>query len=375
LTNQNETSSAELLAALLNLSEKINHSGFDVIKNIVDTDKYNKDVNGIIKSAYIHILNMYINSDCFDFSDAAIQKDFSDSNSYLPFPAGFKSSDGSSILGKEGFVFLTGGSNNVIQQYTPGLTDAEHLATRWRDLTRERISRLGDLGVKYLQMIIPEKISVLPQYFPGAIETPTKLLAKIESNLKESEAAGNQISAFEIFMSSQCTTEVYSRLDSHLTPIGSFKLLEYILSTYFDFEINSHRFTSAKRKLGDLSHRMTGYFCPETSFEVPSSEFSEFMNSAELVNEVTPLSGLKGTSQSWKNKNAPIDANIMVFGNSYFSHESKGQSALSWWFARYFREFHFVWTNEVEFEYVAERRPDVVLWQGVERFLPVLPAS
>lgn len=375
MINQSDTSSAELLAALSNLSEKINHSSFDTIKNIVDRDQYDRDVSGIVKSAYIHILNMYINSDCFDFSETATQKDFSGSNSYLPFPAGFKSSDGSAILGREGFVFLTGGSNNVIQQYALGPTDAEHLATRWRDLTRERVTRLGDLGVKYLQMIIPEKISVLPQYFPGPIETPTKLLTKIESDLKESAASNSQISALEIFMNSQRSTEVYSKLDSHLSPYGSFLLLEYILSTYFGFKVHRHSFTSARRKLGDLSHRMTGYFSPETSYEVPSNEFPEFMNSAQLMNEVTPPSGLKGTSQSWKNENAPIDARIVVFGNSYFSLAGKGQSALSWWFARYFKEFHFVWTNEVEFDYVMEYRPDIVLWQGVERFLPVLPAS
>ena len=46
---------------------------------------------------------------------------------------------------------------------------------------------------------------------------------------------------------------------------------------------------------------------------------------------------------------------------------------LSWWFARIFAEFHFVWDPRMDAEYVAAEKPDWVICQTVERFLPSVP--
>ncbi|MEV8174572.1 hypothetical protein [Microbacterium sp. NPDC079176] len=49
------------------------------------------------------------------------------------------------------------------------------------------------------------------------------------------------------------------------------------------------------------------------------------------------------------------------------------EDRLSWWFMRVFRESKFVWTPEVSDDAVREDMPDVVIAQGIERFLPTVP--
>lgn len=365
----------ELLDATISFSETISSLSPEFLFEVYKDEGFQSKVSGVVQSAFIHILSLYKNSQSFDFSQEEILNDFSLKNSYLPFPVGYRSPDDSAILGRDGTVFLIGGSNNVIGQYSPDCDDAEQIGPRWLDMIVQRKRQLADLGAKYIHIFIPEKISTLPDLFPSEISTPTRLITFIENNILETDAASSVMSGFKILIEHPNRNLCYSKLDSHLSPTGTFEIFRAILREKFRFEVPDYEFSFGRKKLGDMAHRMTGYYTPETSYEIDTSILPEFTKHAVLQKELIPEQGLKGITQVWRNESAPIDARVVVFGNSYFSFERNGQSGLSWWFARYFKEFHFIWTNEVEFDYVESTRPDVVLWQGVERFATVLPAS
>ncbi|MFJ2542611.1 hypothetical protein [Microbacterium sp. NPDC087589] len=59
---------------------------------------------------------------------------------------------------------------------------------------------------------------------------------------------------------------------------------------------------------------------------------------------------------------------MLTFGNSFFE---TGDFAgyLSWWGKHLFREFHFHWGPDFDWDLVDELKPDVVIGQTVERFL------
>jgi hypothetical protein len=121
---------------------------------------------------------------------------------------------------------------------------------------------------------------------------------------------------------------------------------------------------------------MFGLFLPEQFLEVRSNSLPDFVNAAFKVMETVPeQNSHMGRKQIWKNPNAPHKAKVVVFGNSYCSFVENGQSNLSWWFSKWCEEYHFIWTNEVDWAYIDEISPDYVIWQGTERFLPVVPAS
>ncbi len=78
----------------------------------------------------------------------------------LLVPVGIQSGDGSAVLGHDGFVFLIGGSNNLSDGYAAA-TDApavQSAADAWHQVFRNRQERLRAAGVRYLQIVLPEKI-------------------------------------------------------------------------------------------------------------------------------------------------------------------------------------------------------------------------
>ena len=48
---------------------------------------------------------------------------------------------------------------------------------------------------------------------------------------------------------------------------------------------------------------------------------------------------------------------------------------MSWWFARWFRTYHFVWRADVPPGLVEKLKPDIVLCHTVERFLIEVPET
>ena len=55
---------------------------------------------------------------------------------------------------------------------------------RWVALIRARQEYCVARGIRFTQMIIPEKQTTIPEFFPVSMETPTKLFAAISRNLQ-----------------------------------------------------------------------------------------------------------------------------------------------------------------------------------------------
>lgn len=80
-----------------------------------------------------------------------------------------------------------------------------------------------------------------------------------------------------------------------------------------------------------------------------------------------------GTTVVWINDSAIIDASVIVFGNSFFG-TGESEEGISYWFAHAFREFHFIWSGEADWDYVSKQKPDIVICQTIERFMAGTPA-
>jgi hypothetical protein len=93
----------------------------------------------------------------------------------------------------------------------------------------------------------------------------------------------------------------------------------------------------------------------------------------EVINSVDPKEGRIGIRRSWRCPAAPIQMKVLVFGNSFFERGGDSTS-LSWWFARIFSEFHFIWSPEMSPEEIEFLKPDLVVGQTIERFMRVVPS-
>jgi len=94
----------------------------------------------------------------------------------------------------------------------------------------------------------------------------------------------------------------------------------------------------------------------------------------ELLTENIPKHGNKGTVRVYRNLKAPFDKKIICFVNSFF-WQFFNSYGLSWWLSRLFREYHFVWSPEIDFDYIERNTPEIVLGLAIERFMHKVPAK
>lgn len=94
------------------------------------------------------------------------------------------------VSGPDGWLFLVGGSNNALRYYTDPTYFDEAKADAWAAVLGARFQRLSAMGVRYLHIAAPDKISVYPEYVPVPLPNfawhPIRLLsARMPAGLRE----------------------------------------------------------------------------------------------------------------------------------------------------------------------------------------------
>ena len=293
--------------------------------------------------------------------------------SAVPVAAGTPSIDRTAVVGHDGWLFLVGGSNDLLGQYRREDDDiARHkqAAAGWIDLHRHRVARYVRPNRRFIQMMVPEKTSVLSEKLPFPIEVPTYCMGKIERTLADDP---NYLSVASLIPSIG-SERFYRRTDTHPSAEGNLAIIRGIarrlgvLEVVDDLEI---RFDAARVEVGDLAERFFGVPILENLAHPTSRQLEPLQ---PVVKSSFGSSRRTQSGTFWRTPNAPLDLRLVVFGNSVFEH---GQSPLnlSWWCVRLFREFYFFWLPETLPDTVEEIGADVVIAQTVERFLFVDPPA
>lgn len=296
--------------------------------------------------------------------------------SFINFPVGLKSSDNTTQLGKDGHLFLTGGSNNIGDQYNLGSTVEEEeelfqTAADWVALTKARCRQLTDRHIGFAQVVVPEKLTAMRELSPINISGPTPLLEKLNDALTKEHY---YVSGLELFEEWHHPISPFQRYDSHLSPTGSLAMTKAIIDALPDCDgtiLDHIALDTTAFHTGDLAERFFGIPLWEEYNEPAQDVFGS--HEPQLVFSKIPERGVMGLHRIWKNKTAPINKSIVVFGNSFFGAGGDMPSKMSWWFARIFSEYHFLWEPSLNTEYINEVNPDFVVCQTIERFLGRLP--
>ncbi|HFU75974.1 MAG TPA: hypothetical protein ENK66_06985, partial [Arcobacter sp.] len=72
--------------------------------------------------------------------------------------------DNDVLIGKDGWLFLYGGSNNVFKYYTDPSYFSDKESKSWKKLLDDRNLKLETMDIKYIHLFVPDKISVYPEY-------------------------------------------------------------------------------------------------------------------------------------------------------------------------------------------------------------------
>jgi hypothetical protein len=286
-------------------------------------------------------------------------------------PPGTRSEDEIAIVGREGWLFLCGGTNANLGQYVGAVKMASGWLEEWRDVLRRREVEAGDLGISTATLVVPDKLAVYEEHYPEELRRQGP--RPIERLMEEADLPISYPLA-ELRAAAAAGDEVYLRTDTHLTFRGNELLFRSILD---DLGVQS---TPDFSSLPMRSYPITGDL--GVKFAPPIVSVASEPNSlfeAEIVEdnraEIEAVKGHIGTRRVFRNERAPDQRTAIVFGDS-FGFSAAYYQGLSWFMAQVFSEVHFVWVPfGWDADYVRRVGAEAVLVQGAERFVGRVPRA
>jgi hypothetical protein len=283
-------------------------------------------------------------------------------------PVGTRSADDVAIVGREGWLFLCGGTNANLGQYTGAVAMAGGWLAQWRALDAERAQDIARLGVAAAQVIVPDKLAVYAEHYPGTLE---KVGPRPIERLRDE--AGLQIGyPVAELRAAAAQAPVYLRTDSHLTTHGNAVLYQAVRAPLGAPALGPAGVRGTEQYLigGDLGTRLSP---PVVEVVTVTGDLGAARIVADNRDEVAAVGGHIGTLRVFENPAAPDPRTLVMFGDS-FGFGDAGYQGLAWFLAQAFRAVHFVW---VPFGwdpgYVERVGAGAVVLQAAERFVARVP--
>lgn len=277
--------------------------------------------------------------------------------------------DGVVQVGRNGHYFLCAGSNHLSKLYSG---EVKVDTNQWIECFKSRQAVIESQGIKYIQITIPEKSSVLHEYVPFMATPGSKAYLELTSKCKEKGIP--LFDGLPHFLNSKDRKKCYPQVDTHFSTEGA----EIFIQSFLDYINEPVIYTPSEQNWvlveGDLGSRfkLDGDI-RELILRYPALFHNGVTSSPLLKSQFDPDSGHQGRRRVWKNDNALIDKKVICFGNSFFER-GLASSQLSWWFSHLFSEFHFIWSADMEIDYIKDVQPDLVVCQTIERFLTIPPS-
>ncbi|MBG6083549.1 alginate O-acetyltransferase AlgX-related protein [Zhihengliuella flava] len=288
-------------------------------------------------------------------------------------PVGFSADP--AILGYDGMMFLAGGSNSLLDQYAMPGPKAARLAVQWEELIRSRAERCEELGVQYIQTILPEKLSVLRAWAPMQIDGPTPLYRRVNRRVAREPW---WVNSYPLLDNMKAKQRAFFKTDTHLSPIGTRRVAANLFAPIDNGlrgHVNRVKLSSTLARRGDLGK----YFGTQPFYErFPIAVDADFGDAARGVDRTGYGAAENGRHRGlwfdFENSAAPSSRSVLVFGSSSFGPGDYSEH-LGWWAKHLFSRYKMRWQSEFDWELIERERPDVVIGQTIERFMPEVPTS
>lgn len=298
------------------------------------------------------------------------------------FPEGMMSADQSVVLGKEGHFFPIGGSNKILSRYgqeAKSVTAHEHEEVHnWIGLIENRSDFASQIDAEFRQLIIPDKLSMLPNLSPFPLGTPTRAFKLLASALADNK----NFVTMPPNSFSECgrSERMWKKVDGHPTSYGAYEFSRLIFQDLeIDFpSIPESEFIWPTYQEGPLGQRFFGFPIWDTvlNLQNPEKFGLQSISGQQLRGELgtDKMNPRLGIYYKYNNPNA-IDGRTVALVGTSTSGRGTHQSQLTWWFKHAFRQVHFIWNTEIEEDLIRDIGPDILVSQTVERYLSRIPAK
>lgn len=277
-------------------------------------------------------------------------------------------------VGRDGWLFLTGGTNGVLRQYRRSFAAWRHHRA-WARLIRARAARARGLGIQYLHLIVPEKLSV---YDDRTVELP------YDPDLSPARRIGRRLARLPGYVdliapmraARDQDPPLYHRTDTHWSYEGCYLAYRALLHACGavpppDIAKRPRHVTEGVWDLGNklpdrpveaLTHWAVGRDAVRT-YSSPIVASFEAAGRGDALHI--------GAHVVYRNEAAHADPRtVVMFGDSY-SHFA--QIMLTAFVSETFRETHFIWSASLDWGYIERVRPDLLVFEIAERFVRRLP--
>eukprot|EP01037_Dinobryon_pediforme_P011975 gene11974-12064_t len=285
-------------------------------------------------------------------------------------------------VGRDGWLFLQGGSNRVLRLFTDPAAYPDTLAASWRQLLQHRAQRLEAHNIAYRHVVAPDKLSVFPEFYRSILplfdRTPLRRL--VDPDQPEGRLPF-LIDPTMALSSCNGALNTYFKTDSHWTIWGAYQVYRMVCGSLgvadpIDF---------ASRQLGrfpvcfDLGLKLDPPVYEDHMFWPPAETITRsFANALVVLRDQAdakggPTPGHHGTHIILRNSSPHVARKcLVIFGDSFSDYRP---SSLTYLFAEAFHEVHFVWSTDIDVDYARRVGADAVVSEIAERFMTRLPTD
>jgi alginate O-acetyltransferase complex protein AlgJ len=287
-------------------------------------------------------------------------------------------------VGKDGWLFLIAGTNAVGTLYERKarlLSDAK--LQQWTKLIEARARRLDAMGVQYVHVSVPEKLTIYDHKLnqPPVVDWRLSPALRLGEMLQRSPYAHVWLDLVGPFRAARNEEELYSKTDTHWCAAGCFHAYTLICNRIGIIPVRDLLRTRKSSEQG-------AYLDLGMKVEPPVADvfkFYDFIQNSRRV-YVNPIAqcletmagevGMHvgshvGSHVRFMNETSlAANKKILIFGDSCSSQSS---NALTGMLAETAREVEFIWSSNLDWAYIRSTRPDVVIYELAERFLTVVP--
>jgi hypothetical protein len=277
--------------------------------------------------------------------------------------------NGHVVIGKDDWLFYSrpDDGNNIGDFFKFNLfTDAE--IHQLIEVIGKRLKWCNDNNIKFIFLIAPNKHNVYPEYYPferpAGITRTEQVIAALPDNLKDIV-----IYPLDYIIENKTNTiPLYFETDTHWNMAGAFCAFE-ILFSHFKRIFPGADFPEIKFTT-DISFDSSGDI-------VPMSGLTSY--GKRTIPTMRPLAGWEAYYQYIKNegRNGIVTENnnqslpkAILFRDSFFT-------SLEPFISTQFSSVTYNWRrfNEADKSYILENKPDIIIWEVVERSISGIPYS
>ncbi len=259
------------------------------------------------------------------------------------------------LFGHDGYLFLAGGAHKVLENVSGDITKLNPGLNAVMENCRLRQNWASNANAKFLHVIMPDKQSVVPDLwpFPNPLSLADAVLGRSGEMKNYIYVPTDDIRAVG--------PRALSRVDTHLTGYGSLIVASGIVRRLESPE--------TVMKLGNLD--ALEFAVLTTAGDLGSKLTPEQVESQERVLQGFPTiwlhnelsGGNNGIIDIRINRHAVVDKRCMIFGDSF------GRD-LAIYLSLWFKEVLFLRTPYFHPELADQMRPDHVITETVERYIP-----